>query len=49
MPRLSATLRLGDTAPPFELGDAVANVSRSRDSLMRDHRALLLVFHRGMW
>jgi peroxiredoxin len=49
MPRPSTTLRLGDRAPAFELRDAVANVTRSRDSLLRDRRALLLVFHRGMW
>ena len=49
MPRPSATLRLGDTAPPFALRDAAANVTRSLDSLLRDRRALLLVFHRGMW
>jgi peroxiredoxin len=49
MPRPSSTLRLGDTAPPFELRDASASVTRSLDSLLRDRRALLLVFHRGMW
>jgi hypothetical protein len=49
MPRPSTTLRLGDAAPAFELRDVVSNVTRSRDSLLRDRRALLLVFHRGMW
>jgi hypothetical protein len=49
MPRPSSTLSLGDIAPAFELRDAVAGITRSRDSLMRDRRALLLVFHRGMW
>ena len=49
MPRPSTTLRLGDTAPAFELRDAVASVPRSLESLLRDRRALLLVFHRGMW
>ena len=49
MPRPSTTLRLGDRAPAFELRDAAANVTRSLDSLLRDRRAVLLVFHRGMW
>jgi hypothetical protein len=49
MPRPSTTLRLGDTAPEFQLIDAATGASRSLTELLRDRRGLLLVFHRGMW
>jgi len=49
MPRPSRTLRLGDVAPPFTLPDAVSGRTLSLDNLLADRRALLLVFHRGMW
>jgi hypothetical protein len=49
MPRPSRTLRLGDVAPPFALPDAVSGRALSFDTLLADRRALLLVFHRGMW
>jgi peroxiredoxin len=49
MPRPSATLRLGDQVPHFQLRDAVSDSTFDLDSLLEDHRGLLLVFHRGMW
>jgi peroxiredoxin len=49
MPRPSSTLHLGDTPPDFQLRDAITGHTRTLDDLLRDHRALLLVFHRGMW
>jgi peroxiredoxin len=49
MPRPSTTLRLGDPAPDFQLTDAATGASRSLTELLRDHRGLLLIFHRGMW
>lgn len=49
MPRPSSTLRLGDRVPPLQLRDAVSDSSFDLDSLLADHRGLLLVFHRGMW
>ena len=49
MPRPSTTLRLGDRAPDFALGDAAAGVPVTLESLLGGRRGLLLVFHRGMW
>jgi hypothetical protein len=49
MPRPSSTLHLGDRAPDFQLRDAVTGAARTLDDLLLDRRALLLVFHRGMW
>ncbi|HEY2896918.1 MAG TPA: peroxiredoxin family protein [Gemmatimonadaceae bacterium] len=49
MPRPSSTLRLGDRVPPFQLRDAVSDSTFDLDSLLANHRGLLLVFHRGMW
>jgi peroxiredoxin len=49
MPRPSSTLRLGDVAPDFQLRDALGGSTRALDDLLLDRRALLLVFHRGMW
>jgi peroxiredoxin len=49
MSRPSTTLRLGDHAPEFQLRDASSGEVRSLTDLLRDHRSLLLVFHRGMW
>ena len=49
MSRPSTTLHLGDPAPEFQLRDAVAGVTRTLTGLMRGHRGVLLVFHRGMW
>jgi len=49
MPRPSSTLRLGDVSPDFELEDALHGGVRTLDAMLRDRRALLLVFHRGMW
>jgi peroxiredoxin len=49
MPRPSSTLRLGDRVPPFQLRDAVSDSTFDLDSLLAEHRGLLLVFHRGMW
>jgi peroxiredoxin len=49
MPRPSSTLRLGDRVPDFQLRDAVSDSTFDLDSLLANHRGLLLVFHRGMW
>jgi peroxiredoxin len=49
MSRPSTTLHLGDAAPDFQLRDATSGTSRSLTELLRGHRGLLLVFHRGMW
>jgi peroxiredoxin len=49
MARTSTTLRVGGPAPAFELRDAATNVTRPLEDLLRERRALLLVFHRGMW
>ena len=49
MPRPSSTLRLGDDAPPFALRDAGSGATHSLESLLQGRRALLLVFHRGVW
>ena len=49
MPRPSSTLRLGDVAPDFVLRDAISGAPLSLEALLREHRGLLLVFHRGMW
>jgi peroxiredoxin Q/BCP len=40
---------LGDRVPPFQLRDAVSDSTFDLDSLLAEHRGLLLVFHRGMW
>ena len=49
MPSPSSTLRLGDQVPQFQLRDAVSDSTFDLDALLKDHRGLLLVFHRGMW
>jgi peroxiredoxin len=49
MPRPSATLRLGDAAPPFTLTDAPSGERVGLADLLRDRAGLLLVFHRGFW
>ena len=49
MPRPSSTLRLGDQVPQFLLRDAVSDSTFDLDTLLANHRGLLLVFHRGMW
>ncbi len=49
MPRPSSTLRLGDRVPAFVLRDAISDGTLDLQSLLSDHRGLLLVFHRGMW
>ncbi|HEX5438551.1 MAG TPA: redoxin domain-containing protein [Gemmatimonadaceae bacterium] len=49
MPRPSSTLRLGDRCPDFQLRDAITGATRDLGTLLQDRRALLLVFHRGMW
>jgi hypothetical protein len=40
---------LGDPAPPLDLADAMSGAPMTLDTLLRDCRGLLLVFHRGMW
>jgi hypothetical protein len=49
MPRPSSILRLGDIAPSFSLTDAMSGKAVTLDTLLRDRRGALLVFHRGMW
>ena len=49
MPRPSSILRLGDHVPQLLLRDAISDSTFDLDSLLADHRGLLLVFHRGMW
>ena len=49
MPRPSSTLRLGGRVPTFLLRDAISDSTFDLGSLLKDHRGLLLVFHRGMW
>ncbi len=45
----SATLHIGDTAPPFTLTDAASGERTSLADLLRERSGLLLVFHRGFW
>jgi peroxiredoxin len=49
MPRPSATLRLGDTAPEFSLTDAPSGDRVDLAGLMHERVGVLLVFHRGFW
>jgi len=49
MPRPSRTLHLGDRAPEFSLRDAATDEQVTLDTLLANRRAVLLVFHRGMW
>ena len=49
MPRPSATLRIGDAAPPFTLMDAPSGEPMDLVELLRERAGLLLVFHRGFW
>ena len=49
MPRPSRTLRIGDVAPGFTLTDPLAAAEWTLDTLVKESRGLLLVFHRGLW
>ena len=49
MPRPSATLHIGDTAPSFTLTNAQSGERTSLADLLRERSGLLLVFHRGFW
>ncbi|HXY31807.1 MAG TPA: hypothetical protein VEI06_13955 [Gemmatimonadaceae bacterium] len=40
---------VGDRAPDFELPDALSGERYTLARLLSAERALLLVFHRGMW
>jgi hypothetical protein len=48
IPSSKAALRLGSAAPSFTLVDVAGNQVRSSD-LLKDHRAVVLVFYRGYW
>ena len=48
IPSSKTALRLGSVAPSFTLVDAAGKQVKSSD-LLRDHRAVVLVFYRGYW
>lgn len=48
IPSAQSALRTGQTAPSFTLQDTVGKEIASAD-LLRQHRALVLVFYRGYW
>ena len=48
IPSAASALRAGGKAPAFVLADATGKAVSSAD-LLKDHRALLLVFYRGYW
>jgi len=48
IPRSENAPREGQTAPPFTLTDT-AGKQVSSAGLLRNHRALLLIFYRGYW
>ena len=48
IPSADSALRVGVKAPPFMLADAAGKQVSSAD-LLKDHRALVLVFYRGYW
>ncbi|HEU4565768.1 MAG TPA: hypothetical protein VFS05_14005 [Gemmatimonadaceae bacterium] len=49
MPRASRTPDVGSPAPRFSLAEATSGRTIDLESLLIGRRALLLVFHRGMW
>jgi peptidoglycan/LPS O-acetylase OafA/YrhL len=48
IPSAESALRAGRPAPPFVLADTGGKQVSSGD-LLKDHRALVLVFYRGYW
>ena len=48
IPASENALRGGQPAPPFNLVDTTGKLVSSSD-LLKDHRALLLIFYRGYW
>jgi hypothetical protein len=48
IPASEHALRLGQTAPAFTLADT-AGKPVSSSELLKNHRALLLIFYRGYW
>jgi len=48
IPSPEQALRTGQPAPPFVLQD-IAGKSVASSELLKDHRAVLLVFYRGYW
>ena len=48
IPRSENAPREGQTAPPFTLADTTGKLVSSSD-LLKNHRALLLIFYRGYW
>jgi hypothetical protein len=48
IPSSESALRPGSAAPPFTLVDAAGRQVTSSD-LLKNHRALVLVFYRGYW
>jgi len=48
LPSAGTALHAGQTAPSFTLADATGKQVASSD-LLKNHRALLLVFYRGYW
>jgi hypothetical protein len=48
IPASENALRTGQEAPPFALADTAGKLVASSD-LLKNHRALLLVFYRGYW
>ena len=48
IPSAEAALKVGSKAPPFMLTDAAGKPVSSAD-LLKDRRAMVLVFYRGYW
>ena len=48
LPGTSGVVRVGQPAPPFTLSNATGQQVALSD-LLKDHRAVLLVFYRGYW
>ncbi|HEX5229443.1 MAG TPA: hypothetical protein VFW44_17135 [Bryobacteraceae bacterium] len=48
IPASESALRAGKAAPSFTLADAAGNQVSSSD-LLKNHRAVVLVFYRGYW
>lgn len=48
IPTSENALRRGQPAPPFVLADAAGKLVSSSE-LLKNHRALLLIFYRGYW
>jgi peroxiredoxin len=49
MPGSASKLHVGDAAPDFTLADSVTGAMVSLESLLGEHSAALLAFHRGIW